>query len=50
MQQRNKGEKVTLMELSKRTVITVTEADKVGGFVIMDMEEYIAETEQQLSC
>ena len=44
-----KGEQKVLEELSKRGDIIVTNADKGGTIVIIDIEKYISEAQRQLN-
>ena len=44
-----KGEQKTLEELSKRGGFIITNADKVGATVIMDIDKYIFEAQCQLN-
>ena len=44
-----KGEQKALEELSKRDDITITNADKGGVIVIMDIDKYISEPQRQLN-
>ena len=41
-----KGEQKTLEELSKRDDIIITNADKGGAIVIMDIDKYICEAQR----
>ena len=45
----SKGEQKTMEELAKRKDIIITNADKGGAVVIMDVEKYINEANHQLS-
>ena len=44
-----KGEQKALEELSKRDDIIITNADKGGAIVIMDIDKYISEAQRQLN-
>ena len=44
-----KGEQKALEELSKRDDIIITNADKGGAIVIMDIDKYISEARRQLN-
>ena len=45
----SKDEKVALKDLSKRDDIIITNADKGGAVVIMDVNDYIREAKRQLN-
>ena len=45
----NKGEKKATKELSKKKNIIITNANKGGAFVTVDMNDYIKKTECQLN-
>ena len=45
----SKGEQKAMEELAKRKDIIITNADKGGAVVIMDVEKYINEANRQLS-
>ena len=44
-----KGERKALKELADRNDIIITKADKGGAVVIIDVEDYVKETEHQLN-
>ena len=44
-----KGEQKALEELSKKDDIIITNADKEGAIVVMDIDRYISEAELQLN-
>ena len=44
-----KGEQKALKELSKRDDIIITDFDKEGAIVIMDIDRYITEGRRQLN-
>ena len=44
-----KGEQKALEELSKRDDIIITNADKGGAIVVMDIDKYISEAQRQLN-
>ena len=44
-----KGEQKVLEALSKRDDIIITNADKGGAIVIMDIDKYISEAQRQLN-
>ena len=44
-----KGEQKALKELSKRDDIIITDFDKEGSIVIMDIDRYITEGRRQLN-
>ena len=44
-----KGEQKTLEKLSKRDDIIITNADKGGAMVIMDIDKYVSEAQRQLN-
>ena len=43
----SKGEKIALKELSERSGIIITKADKGGAVVIMDQKDYISEAQRE---
>ena len=45
----SKGERKALKELAERNDIIITKADRGGGAVIIDVEDYIKEAEHQLN-
>ena len=44
-----KGEQKALEELSKKDDIIITNADKEGAIVVMDIDRYISEAQLQLN-
>ena len=44
-----KGEQKALEELSKKDDIIITNADKEGAIVVMDIDRYISEAQRQLN-
>ena len=44
-----KSERTNMKELSEREDIIITKADKGGALVIVDVKDYIKETERQLN-
>ena len=44
-----KGDQKALEELSKKDDIIITNADKEGAIVVMDIDRYISEAQRQLN-